>query len=226
MKFSGSTQGLSDRDCFKKFVSDIYQISWITYAKKPFGGPAQVLRYLAAYTHRVALSNRRILHVSDTQVTLSYKDYRNGCRRKELRLTIDEFLRRFCLHIQTRGFVRIRQYGLLAYRDRKQRIGECRKLIAKKLGKPKPTSPATMRAVVVLVALMAIVGSCTRAELIEATAAAAREWREANPSAAVEPTPCPYCGGRRETMSLGWLTTCNELSKYWNWYDAEKWDTS
>src|SRR5208283_5537270 len=98
--------------------------------KKPFGGPEQVLRYLTGYTHRVALSNHRLVKLHDDRVTFTWKDYADGCRRKEMTLDAVEFVRRFALHIIPKGLVRIRHYGLLAHRDLGERLALCRSLLA------------------------------------------------------------------------------------------------
>ena len=102
------------------------------YAKKPFAGPTVLLKYLTRYTHRVALDNRRLVKLSDDEVTLSYKDYAAGCARKEMTLPAVELLRRFALHILPHRFVRIRHYGLLTNRDRDQRLAKCRALLAQR----------------------------------------------------------------------------------------------
>ena len=99
----------------------MYQKDWVVYAKEPFGGPEQVLKYLTGYTHRVALSNHRLVKLEDGHVTFTWKDYADGCRRKEMTLEAVEFVRRFALHIIPKGLVRIRRYGLLAHRDRGER---------------------------------------------------------------------------------------------------------
>jgi Putative transposase len=101
----------------------------VVYAKEPFGGPEQVLKYLTGYTHRVALSNSRLVGVTDEEVTFTWKDYTADCQRKEMTLSGVEFVRRFCLHILPRGLVRIRQYGLLSNRDRGERLTRCRELL-------------------------------------------------------------------------------------------------
>ena len=109
-------------------VSLLYSKRWVLYAKRPFGGPQQVLSYLANYTHRVALSNRRIVAV-DAQhqtVTFTYRDYRHGSQRKELTLSALEFIRRFSLHILPPGLVRIRHYGILGNNRRKRAIETAR----------------------------------------------------------------------------------------------------
>ena len=92
--------------------------SWVVYAKKPFGSPQTVLDYLGRYTHRVALSNDRILQVQDGEVTLSYRDRRDGDRKKTITLEAQEFIRRFLLHVLPQGFMRIRHFGFLANRSR------------------------------------------------------------------------------------------------------------
>ena len=108
------------------------------YAKEPFAGPEVLLKYLTRYTHRVALSNGRLLAVEGEHVTLSYKDYADGCRPKEMTLTGVELLRRFALHVLPKGFVRVRQCGLLAHRDRRQRLALCRRLLAASPSTPPP----------------------------------------------------------------------------------------
>jgi Putative transposase/Transposase zinc-binding domain len=111
-----------------RWLSLLYAKSWVLYAKRPFGGPQQVLRYLANYTHRVALSNRRIVQV-DAQhpsVTFTYRDYQHGSQRKALRLSALEFIRRFSLHILPAGLVRIRHYGILGNNRRKRAIAAAR----------------------------------------------------------------------------------------------------
>jgi Putative transposase len=105
------------------------QKSWVVYAKKPFGSPQTVLDYLGRYTHRVALSNDRILNVQNGQVTFSYRDRRDGDRKKIMTLDAHEFIRRFLLHILPDGFMRIRHFGFLANRAKKQALPQCRKLL-------------------------------------------------------------------------------------------------
>jgi hypothetical protein len=105
------------------------QKSWVVYAKKPFGSPQTVLDYLGCYTHRVALSNDRILNVQNGQVTFSYRDRRDGDRKKIMTLDAHEFIRRFLLHILPDGFMRIRHFGFLANRAKKQALPQCRKLL-------------------------------------------------------------------------------------------------
>jgi len=105
------------------------QKSWVVYAKKPFGSPKTVLDYLGRYTHRVALSNDRILKVQNSQVTFSYRDRKDGDRKKTMTLEAQEFIRRFLLHVLPDGFMRIRHFGFLANRSKKQALAQCRKLL-------------------------------------------------------------------------------------------------
>jgi hypothetical protein len=110
---------------------------WVVYAKKPFGSPQTVLDYLGRYTHRVALSNDRILQVDNDEVTLSYRDRKDGDRKKTMTLGAQEFIRRFMLHVLPDGFMRIRHFGFLANRSKKQALAHCRAL----LGSQPPGSP-------------------------------------------------------------------------------------
>jgi predicted Zn-ribbon and HTH transcriptional regulator len=103
--------------------------NWVVYAKKPFGSPQTVLDYLSRYTHRVALSNNRILKVENGEVTLSYRDRKDGERKKSMTLDAQEFIRRFLLHVLPDGFMRIRHFGFLANRTKKHALPQCRKLL-------------------------------------------------------------------------------------------------
>jgi hypothetical protein len=105
------------------------QKSWVVYAKKPFGSPQTVLDYLGRYTHRVALSNDRIVQVDNGQVILSYRDRKDGNRKKTIPVEAHEFIRRFLLHVLPDGFMRVRHFGFLANRAKKQALAQCRKLL-------------------------------------------------------------------------------------------------
>ena len=94
----------------------LYSKAWVVYAKKPFGGPEQVIEYLGRYTHKVAISNHRITAITDGKVSFRYKDYADGNKQKTMTLEATEFLRRFCLHILPKGFRKIRHYGFLSNR--------------------------------------------------------------------------------------------------------------
>jgi hypothetical protein len=119
-------QRLTDESAFRAWLRTLYRHNWIVYAKPPFGGPTHVLHYLARYTHRVAISNHRLVAVSHDQVTFRWKDYRHGSQVRLMTLSAEEFLRRFCLHVLPKGFVRIRFYGFLAPRCRTQALQRCR----------------------------------------------------------------------------------------------------
>jgi len=110
-------------------IQELSKKNWVVYAKKPFGSPHTVLDYLGRYTHRVALSNDRILNIENGQVTLSYRDRKDGDRKKTMTLQADEFIRRFLLHVLPDGFMRIRHFGFLANRSKKQALAQCRKLL-------------------------------------------------------------------------------------------------
>ena len=129
LEFHGNLSG--QQGCFGKLVDQLGQIEWVVYAKPPFGGPQQVLAYLSRYTHRVAISNQRLLKLENGQVTFQYKDYRSSGREKLRTMTLaaGEFIRRFLMHSIPPGFQRIRHYGLLASRHKKQTLALCRKLL-------------------------------------------------------------------------------------------------
>jgi hypothetical protein len=105
------------------------KIAWVVYAKRPFGGPEQVLKYLARYTHRIAISNRRLISMEDGRVTFEWKDYADGGQTKTMTLEAVEFIRRFLLHVLPSGFVHIRHFGFLANRKRKASLALCRSLL-------------------------------------------------------------------------------------------------
>lgn len=129
LRFFNSLEALQDRLAFAKYLAPTTKTEWVVYAKAPFGGPKQVLEYLGRYTHRVAISNNRLLDFSDGAVTFAWKDYRHASKNKTMRLDADEFIRRFLLHVLPSGFQRIRSYGFLANRYRKAKIELSRKLL-------------------------------------------------------------------------------------------------
>lgn len=133
-----------DRTAFQLLLARASHTDWVVYSKKPFGGPEQVLGYLAAYTHRIAISNRRILDCDGERVTFSYKDYRNGNEQKTTSLETAEFIRRFLMHVVPPRFVRIRYYGFLANRSRAENIARARDLIGLEIPLP-PERPTTFR---------------------------------------------------------------------------------
>ena len=136
LKFHGEMAGLAQPAAFEALCRRARRIEWVVFVKPPFGGPEQVLKYLALYTHRVAISNRRLLSMEDGRVTFEYKDYADGDQKKVMTLEATEFLRRFTQHILPRGFVRIRQFGFLTNTRRSTLLELARKLLAIT---PKPT---------------------------------------------------------------------------------------
>ena len=127
LRFGGDQAALAAPAAFAAWLSRLRVKEWVVYAKPPFGGPAQVLKYLARYTHRVAISNHRLLDLTDGRVTFRYKDYASNNEQKRLTLSAEEFLRRFVQHVLPRGFVKIRHYGLLANRHRAARLQTARR---------------------------------------------------------------------------------------------------
>jgi predicted RNA-binding Zn-ribbon protein involved in translation (DUF1610 family) len=127
---SGPAAVLADPKQFTKLLRRLHLRRWVVYAKAPFGGPMQVLRYLGRYTHRVAISNHRLVTFDGEQVSFQWKDYAHGSAQKIMTLAATEFLRRFFLHVLPKGFVRIRHFGFLANRFRTQALAECRRLLA------------------------------------------------------------------------------------------------
>jgi hypothetical protein len=130
---------LTEAAAFAAWLRPLHAKDWVVYAKRPFGGPAQVLKYLARYTHRVAISNARLLKLHEGKVTFRFKDYADDHRQKTLTLSAEEFLRRFVQHVLPRGFVKIRHYGLLANRHRKEKLALCRRLLLPLAAQPVPT---------------------------------------------------------------------------------------
>jgi hypothetical protein len=166
LKFFAEHAALADEKAFKAFLAPLWSDGWVVYAKKPFAGPEAVLAYLARYTHRVAISNSRLIAAGDNGVAFKYKDYRvEGPERyKVMTLAPHEFIRRFLLHVLPKGFHRIRHYGLLANSARAENIAKARALLA--------VPPAA-----------------------ETNGAGAAEKAEPDGSS-VLPRPCPHCGGR------------------------------
>jgi hypothetical protein len=132
LAFFGAQADLADRRRFLRHLVPVRKKRWVVYAKAPFAGPGAVLAYLSRYTHRVAISNRRLVAFDEAGVTFRYKDYRRSGpeRQQVMTLGTDEFIRRFLLHVLPRGFHRIRHYGLLASATRKANIARARELLA------------------------------------------------------------------------------------------------
>ena len=133
LKYFGALSGLADLDALGDFLAKFRRQDWVVYAKRPFAGPEQVLAYLARYTHRVAISNSRLLATDDGSVRFRWKDYRQGGNCKVMTLTAGEFMRRFLLHVLPNKFHRIRHFGIFANTHRSRNIAECRRLVAAQL---------------------------------------------------------------------------------------------
>jgi hypothetical protein len=132
LAFFGNHTALTDRRVFLRLIVRLRTKNWVVYAKPPFAGPAAVLAYLSRYTHRVAISNRRLISLDERGVTFRYKDYRrDGAERyRTMTLATGEFIRRFLLHVLPKGFHRIRHYGLLASAGRKANVARARAMLA------------------------------------------------------------------------------------------------
>jgi len=138
--FYGDLAPLADADAFRRFLQAATKRDWVVYVKRPFHGPEVVLKYLARYTHRVAISNGRLLAYRAGQVTFRYKDYAQGNKQRVTTLAASEFIRRFLLHVLPDGFMRIRHYGYLANRHRHRKLETCRRLLGC-AAPPESTSP-------------------------------------------------------------------------------------
>jgi hypothetical protein len=137
----GPAAVFSERKQFTKLIGRLRRQDWVVYAKPAFGGPVQVLRYLGRYTHRVAISNHRLLAFDGERVTFRWRDYAHGNKSRIMTLEATEFLRRFFLHVLPKGFVRIRNFGFLANRFRSERIALCRRLLDQIVPESAPTLP-------------------------------------------------------------------------------------
>ena len=129
LQFFSSLEPLRIRDAFLRHIAPCREKDWVVYAKRPFAGPEEVLKYVARYTHRVAISNNRLLDINDGKVQFRWKDYRDSDRHKTMTLGANEFIRRFLLHVLPDGFQRIRYFGFLANRYRAEKLALCRQLM-------------------------------------------------------------------------------------------------
>ena len=164
LTFHGSLSSYRDPDAFKDLVDQCRQVEWVVYAKPPVAGAEAVLDYLARYTHRIAISNHRLLSMENGEVAFTYKDYKTGVPNKTMSLDAHEFIRRFLLHVLPAGFQRIRYYGFLANRHRADQLALCRRL----LGASAPPEPHPGQKVDLAVLLETLTGK--------------------------DPTVCPACG--------------------------------
>jgi hypothetical protein len=128
LEFYGSIADLQDQEKFNELMSSLYQKEWVVYCKPPFKNAGCVVEYLGRYTHRVAISNNRIMNLEDGMVTFKWRDYKDSNKQKEMKVTADEFIRRFLIHVLPSGFTRIRHYGLLSPRNKATKLKLCKKL--------------------------------------------------------------------------------------------------
>ncbi|MGD1215470.1 MAG: transposase [Terriglobales bacterium] len=144
LQFHGHLLPLAEPRAFASWLRVLFRHDWVVYSKRPFGGPEHVLRYLGAYTHRVAISNRRLVALAKGNVTFRWRDSAHGNKKRIMTLAVEEFLRRFLLHLLPRGFVRIRNFGFLANRQRATLLPLCFQLLRSSENMPAPAaSPST-----------------------------------------------------------------------------------
>lgn len=142
LRFFGDLGALAEPAAFAAHLDAMRRINWVVYAKRPFGGPAQVLAYLGRYTHRVAIANSRLVALDEDQVAFSWKDYRQNSATKIMKLKPDEFIRRFLLHTLPDGFHRIRHFGFMANGHRAAKLALCRKLLDRERTAPNDGEPS------------------------------------------------------------------------------------
>lgn len=151
LEFFGELQPLAQASAFTAFLAPLRGAEWVVYCKPPFGGPQQALAYLGRYTHRVAISNQRLVSDEDGRVCFQWKDYRHESKRKVMSLAADEFIRRFLIHTLPPGFQRIRHFGFLANCHRKLKLDLCRKLLIASIAQLLP-QPSECRQMLELIA--------------------------------------------------------------------------
>jgi hypothetical protein len=139
LRFFSAHRPLQEPAAFRRYLTPVHQAEWVVYAKRPFAGPAQVLDYVGRYTHRVAISNNRLLAMDDGKVRFRWKDYRDGNRQKTMTLEGGEFIRRFLIHVLPDGFHRIRYFGFLGNCQRARRLAQCRALLG--MAPPRSNDP-------------------------------------------------------------------------------------
>ncbi len=138
LQFFGSLEKLREPHEFSLYLAPLKQSKWVVYAKPPFGGPQQVLNYVGRYTHRVAISNNRLVDIENDRVSFHWRDYRDNGQQKTMTLSAEEFIRRFLIHVLPDGFQRIRYYGFLCNRYRQDKLVQCRQLLGMPALDPKP----------------------------------------------------------------------------------------
>ncbi len=169
LEFYGTVEALAAPGNFQKLLDQCYATNWYSYIKETFSGPRAVIKYLGRYTHRIAISDKRILSIDDNNVTIAVKDYRAGRRKGTVTLSGVEFIRRFLMHILPRGFVKVRHYGLLANRNKKTKLSLCRRLTKSPPYKPRFEGLTTIEIVSLLVGRdVTICPVCQRSRLKKA----------------------------------------------------------
>ena len=139
LNFFSAHRHLHEPAAFLRYLAPVWNTEWVVYAKRPFAGPAQVLEYVGRYTHRVAISNNRLVSMDNGRVRFRWKDYRDGNRQKIMTLDANEFIRRFLIHVLPDGFHRIRYFGFLGNCHRARKLERCRELLG--MAPPERTDP-------------------------------------------------------------------------------------
>ncbi len=170
LQFHGSLEQLADPERFRKFLKQLFTREWVVYAKPPFGGAEHVLNYLARYTHRVAISNHRLVAFKDDRVSFRWKDYAGDSKQKVMTVSTDEFLRRFLIHVLPKGLVRIRHFGLFANRKRSASLLRCRFLLRVTALPQEPTPAAQQIRCPLCAEPMLVVERITSHQLLSAPA--------------------------------------------------------
>lgn len=166
LEFHGKLANLRDATTWRRFLAETRRKEWVVYAKPPFGGPTQVLKYLARYTHRVAISNRRIVTADDQRVSFRWKDRVNGSQARTMTLEGTEFVRRFLLHVLPKGFVRIRHFGFLANRSRKEKVPLARRLLRQQSETASDHSPAVTKTPVAPAPTLHVCPNCKQGRML------------------------------------------------------------
>jgi hypothetical protein len=177
LNFFSDLTHLAEKSAFSAYLAPLYQLDWVVDCKQPFAGPEQVLRYLSRYTHRVAISDHRLVNVTVDSVTFTWKDYRDRSQIKYMTLAPAEFIRRFLLHVLPDGFQRIRHYGFLANGTRQAKLARIRQLLPP--DPPQQVVPVTQEAATATIGPEGLAASATDDEC--------------------QPT-CPECGGEMEIV--------------------------
>ena len=128
LKYTNGIEELTEKHIFQRFIDNLYKKEWVVYCKPPFGSAEHVLEYLGRYSHRVAISNHRIVNLENGYVTFKWRDYKDHNKEKFMTLTVEEFMRRFFMHVLPRKFVKIRHYGILSNRNRSTKLKKCKEL--------------------------------------------------------------------------------------------------